>query len=92
MVSPGERLRRQRKRERDRLLYEARIAPLRAAGACCGNCVSYRRGEAINIGRDKHYCDADSDFHGYTVAMADGICPLHRFKASHTARQHQERA
>ncbi len=90
MVSPGERRRRQRKRERDRIAYEAAIAPLRAAGANCGNCRSFKRGSAINIGVDKHYCAVESDFHGYAIARAEEICPHHVFiEAALSAGQRQ---
>jgi hypothetical protein len=79
MVSPGERLRRQRKRERDRIAYEAAIAPLRAAGAACRNCVSFKQGTGMNVRRDQHYCAADSDYEGYVIAHADRICLNHKF-------------
>jgi hypothetical protein len=77
-VSAGEKRRRARKRERDRLAYEAEIKPLREAGAKCGNCQSFQRGSNINIGADKHYCAAESDFEGYVITTADGLCLLHR--------------
>jgi hypothetical protein len=77
-VSPGERRRRARKRERDRIAYEAEMNPLRDAGASCGSCASFKRGSNVTIGADKHYCAAESDFEGYVIVRADGLCPKHR--------------
>ena len=71
MVSPGERRRRKAKRERDQAAYEAVMAPLRAAGACCGSC--QHRGKYPMT--DDPICELDSDFEGYCKVKLDHLCP-----------------
>ena len=72
MVSPGDRRRRQAKRERDRAVYEALLAPLKAAGASCGTCRNYK---VAPYDKTKRICEIDTDRDGYTVVKADGLCP-----------------
>jgi len=55
---------------RKRFRIENELAQLREAGASCGNCSSYQRNPTIK----KFICEAGSDFHGYQLASADGLC------------------
>jgi hypothetical protein len=69
--SPGERKRRQAKRERDRSAYHSAMMALRAAGRSCGSCQHF--GHARSLG--KRCCELDSDFEGYVIRTADELCP-----------------
>lgn len=50
------------------------LAALRKTGARCGNCEHF---EARNVHVDHAVCELLSDFHGYTLADADGLCLKH---------------
>lgn len=78
--SPGEKLRRQRKRERERVAYEALMAPLRAAGKCCGNCKHFAKAH-FPMERREHHCSMDSSFDGYTIVQATDLCQYHEGRA-----------
>ena len=71
-MSPGDKRRRQAKRERDRAAYDLLMEPLRASGAVCGTCQNYK---VAPYDRAKHICEIDSDHDGYTVVKAGGLCP-----------------
>ncbi len=43
---------------------------LRAAGRSCATCQNFKNGPE----RMGKVCDAHSDFHGYQLATADGLC------------------
>ena len=47
---------------------------LRAAGASCATCRCFQRGKPYVGASFDGWCERDSDFHGYAVAKADGIC------------------
>lgn len=42
---------------------------LQASGASCATCVGF-----VREGPCGSYCSADSDFHGYMLAQASGLC------------------
>lgn len=44
----------------------------RHPNASCGNCVNFKRLPHDTKGR--HMCEADSDFHGYTIVERNGLC------------------
>jgi hypothetical protein len=46
--------------------------------ARCGNCANFKQ----MLFSEKHYCELDSDFHGYAITQADGVCIRHDRKAS----------
>ena len=71
-MSPGEKRRRQAKRERDRAAYDLLMAPLRASGSVCGTCAHFAKAP---YDKTKHICEIDTDKDGYTVVKADGLCP-----------------
>lgn len=70
--SPGEKRRRQAKRDRERAAYLTAVTTLRAAGASCATCK--HRG-ARPVGGDGPICELDSDFHGYAPVKMTGLCP-----------------
>ena len=70
--SPGEKRRRQAMRARERLAYEAAIAPLRVAGHSCSRCAHWDKASEPRKGG---VCELDSDFHGYVYTAADDVCP-----------------
>lgn len=70
-MSPGDKRRRQAKRERDRAAHEVLIAPLRDSGAACGSCKHFA---VAPYDRAKHICEIDTDHDGYTVVKASGLC------------------
>lgn len=78
-TSPGEKLRRQRKRERERLAYAAIIEPMRAAGKNCGNCKHFAKAH-FPMDRKTHHCSMDSGWDGYTIVQATDICQYHAEK------------
>lgn len=69
-MSPGEKRRRQAKRERERVAYEAAIAALPAEATCatCSHCRKYPH-------KPKLSCELDSDFHGYAIVKPSDRCP-----------------
>ena len=69
MISPGDRRRRQAKRDRDRAAYDDAVALLRAHGASCSNC---RNRIKSPVGPA---CDLDSDYEGYVRVKPDDVCP-----------------
>lgn len=70
-MSPGEKRRRQAKRERERLAYEAALAAL-PSGATCGTCAHCGK---YPDGRGERTCELDSDFSGHTIVQLDQVCP-----------------
>lgn len=72
MVSPGERKRRQRKRERNRIAYNEAMKPLLASGASCSTCAHYGKSP---LGR---HCELDSDFEGYVLTKPTDLCTRHK--------------
>ena len=69
-MSPGDKRRRQAKRDRDRAAYAAALAAL-PANAMCGTC---RHADRVHVA-PKLSCDLDSDFNGYAIVAADHRCP-----------------
>lgn len=63
-----------RKRLRDAYIGMQQLAVFKAAHptARCGNCAKFKRMPLDSKGRS--HCEADSDFHGYTIADRNGIC------------------
>lgn len=62
---------------RGRVVWTLKMNELRATGARCGNCMEFspmpgpgNKGQMI--------CDRGSDFHGYQIAKADGLCTDHK--------------
>lgn len=82
--SPGEKLRRQRKRERERAAYESAMAPLRAGGASCATCKHFARHP---LDRDKRHCSEQSDRDGYTIVTATDLCPIFSSRTTQEAEQ-----
>jgi hypothetical protein len=68
-MSKQERKHRQRARRAERDAQA--LAVLRDEGARCGNCSSFER---YPLDRKRFICDLHSDFHGYQMATADGLC------------------
>jgi hypothetical protein len=56
---------------RKRAVEEAARDRLRCIGANCGNCAHRLRDPAMLTG---HFCDLDSDFHGYTRTTLEALC------------------
>lgn len=75
-MTPGRKAQRARYRERKRQQYAAVIAELRAKGASCKNCRSFkpRPGPQTQPGPRQMICAVHSDFYGYVLAKPDGIC------------------
>ena len=61
-----------RSKLRMRAEYERDMIPLRAAGHSCATCRNFQKGPP---GIDGMTCAAESDFRGYVLATADGLCP-----------------
>ncbi len=75
-ISPGEKRRRKAKREREDAVLRVIMAGLRAAGASCGTCKHFS--PYPGPGKDgQHICEMTSDYQGYTMATADGLCVDH---------------
>ncbi len=71
-MSPGEKRRRQAKRERERIAAAAAIAAL-PVGSSCGNC-KHRLKKPAGLKNDA--CDLDSDWEGYAVIRnISEVCP-----------------
>lgn len=66
-----------RKRAEEKAARDAAIAPHIAAGHCCGNCNEFEPYPGPG-NKDRFICAMDSDFRGYAIARADGLCPLWR--------------
>jgi hypothetical protein len=68
--------RRSKARHNLRAAYDARLKfdAFKAAhpNARCGNCVSFKK--MPDDSKSRSMCEFDSDFHGYTIATADGLC------------------
>lgn len=67
----GERARRTRHNLRRQAETKQELDRLRDAGASCASCTSFARHP--DHGR---ICEAGSDFHGYQLAKAEGLCTL----------------
>jgi len=72
-ISAGEKRRRQARRDRLREANEAKEAELRAAGASCATCNQFSPYPGPGP-RGAFICDRLSNFHGYALANADGLC------------------
>lgn len=55
---------------RKRFKVENELARLREQGAACGNCASFKKNATVK----SYICEANSDFHGYQIASASGLC------------------
>lgn len=69
----GKRGRNMRCKVRNQAEHERDMRPLRAAGRNCASCRSFQKGPP---GINGMTCAAESDFRGYTLATADGLCPM----------------
>ena len=76
--SPGDKRRREAKRERERVAYEAAMALLRAAGRSCASCAHFER--VPTPFRNEWHCSIESDFHVYAVVKASHLCPKWKAK------------
>lgn len=74
-MSPGEKLRRQRKTAERAKAYAEAMAALRAVGACCGTCRHFGRPP---MGMSGRICELDSDSDGHVERAAHELCPRHQ--------------
>lgn len=78
----GEKGRKVRATWRKRAVAEAIMVELRKQNARCGNCANRGR---FPDRPAQMTCDLDSDFHGYALTTADGLC--HRWSPEATASE-----
>jgi hypothetical protein len=67
-----------RQQLRQRAEHVDAVNALRAKGASCASCVGFRPTPSAAGLKFAHHCTAESDFHGYVEARADGLCRLWR--------------
>lgn len=79
-MSPGEKRRRQLKRERDRAARDEKLSELRGRGASCATCAHFEYVASIGM-----TCDLGSDFYGYQKARASGLCTQWSERDDHAA-------
>lgn len=75
-TTPG-RAKRLRQRAKAAASAAAGLAALRAAGRSCGGCANFAKLPGPGS-EGRHYCEADSDFHGNTIVDAAGLCRMWR--------------
>lgn len=65
---------RARRNLRQRVVGELKMRELRAAGCSCATCENFAPMPGPSSGNGKMICELGSDFHGYQIATADGLC------------------
>lgn len=71
-MSPGEKRRRQRKRDADRRHWAEVEAQLRSQGSCCGNCRHFE--PCPWLGADAMHCSVMEDDGAYVQTKAHKLC------------------
>lgn len=69
-----------RQKLRQRAESEVKLRALRAEGAACANCRSFKK---RHMGTEM-MCSTHSDFYGDVIAKPDGLCTGHQFAPSPT--------
>lgn len=78
-----------RQQLRQRAEAEQLLETLRARGACCESCRSFNTKPPFGVSA-KAVCDADSDFHGYTEAVPNGLCIQFSQPVAQATATHQD--